>query len=64
MTTLTLNNYASRWKFLMSLLEIKCTSCHCTFDTEKIMLQILIFENVKKLLLSICVLKIHSKNLD
>lgn len=45
-TILTLN-YVSRWKFLMSLLEIKCTFCHCVFIWHKKMLQILIFENVK-----------------
>lgn len=35
MTTLTLDNYASSWKFLMNLLEIKGTVCHCAFDTGK-----------------------------
>lgn len=62
MTTLTPGNYASRWKFTMSLLEIKGTFCHCAFDIEKKYAPILIFENVKNLLLSILVLKIHSKN--
>ena len=48
----------------MSLPEIKCTFCLVHLIQKKKMLQILMFENVKNLLLSILVLKIHSKNLD
>lgn len=59
MATLTLANCVQRWKFLMSLLEIKGTFCHCEFGKERDVLS-LIFENVKNLLLNTLVLKIHS----
>lgn len=59
MATLTLANCVQRWTFLISLPEIKGTFCHREFGKERDVLS-LIFENVKKLLLNLLVLKIHS----